>query len=96
MIISFGDKASAALYHGERGKAIRKFSPTIRRLTLRKLDDLNGAPELHDLRSALGNRMEALRGDFAGLHSIRVNDQWRIVFRWADGDAHDVRIVDCH
>ena len=96
MIVSFGDKSSAALYHGERGKAIRKFPPVIRGAALRKLDVLNGAPELADLRSPLGNRLEALRGDLAGLHSIRVNDQWRIVFRWADGDVHDVRVVDYH
>jgi len=96
MIASFGDKASGALYHGERGKAIRRFPPAIRGAALRKLDVLNGAAELGDLRSPPGNRLEALRGDLAGLHSIRVNDQWRIVFRWADGDAHDVRIVDYH
>ena len=96
MIASFGDKASAALYHGERGKAIRKFPPAIRAAALRKLDVLNGAAELRDLRSPPGNRLEALRGDLAGLHSIRVNDQWRIVFRWVDSDAHDVRIVDYH
>jgi addiction module HigA family antidote len=94
MIVSFGDRATAALYHGERGKAVRKFPSTIRRVALRKLDVLNGAPELGDLRSPPGNRLEALRGDLNGLHSIRVNDQWRIVFRWVDGDAHDVRIVD--
>ena len=96
MIVSFGDKATAALYHGERGKPIRKFPSTIRRVALRKLDVLNGAPELGDLRSPPGNRLEALRGDLAGFHSIRINDQWRIVFRWVDGDAHDVRIVDYH
>ena len=96
MIASFGDKASAALYHGERGKAIRRLPPGIRGVALRKLDVLNGAAELGDLRSPPGNRFEALRGDLAGFHSIRVNDQWRIVFRWTDGDAHDVRIVDYH
>ena len=96
MIVSFGDKASAALYHGERGKTIRKFPPTIRGVALRKLDVLNGVQDLVDLRSPPGNRLEVLRGDLAGLHSIRVNDQWRIVFRWVDGDAHDVRVVDYH
>ena len=96
MIISFGDKASAALYHGETGKAIRKFPPAIRRVALRKLDVLNGVPEIADLRTPPGNRLETLRGDLAGHYSIRVNDQWRIVFRWADGDAHDVRVVDYH
>lgn len=96
MIVTFGDKATAALYHGERGKAIRKFPFEIRVVVLRKLDVLNAARELKDLRSPPGNRLEALRGDLAGMHSIRVNDRWRVVFRWADGDAHDVSVVDYH
>jgi len=96
MIASFGDKATAALYHGERGKAIRKFPPDVRKAALRKLDVLNGASSLQDLRSPPGNRLEALKGDWAGFHSIRVNDQWRIVFRWEGNDAHDVSVVDYH
>ena len=96
MIVSFEDKATAALYHGDRGKALRKFPPDVRRIGLRKLDVLNGAAELGDLRSPPGNRLEALRGDLAGLHNIRVNDQWRVVFRWSDGDVHEVRLVDYH
>ena len=96
MIASFGDKASAALYHGERGKAVRRFPSTIRRAAIRRLDVLNGATVLEELRSPPGNRLEALRGDLAGLHSIRLNDQWRIVFRWVNGDAHDVGVVDYH
>ena len=96
MIVSFGDKSTGALFHGDRGKAIRKIPSDIRTSAIRKLDVLNGARELRDLRSPPGNRLEALRGDLAGLHSIRVNDQWRILFRWADGDAHDVRVADYH
>lgn len=57
---------------------------------------LNNAVSLADLRIPPGNRLEALRGDLEGRHSIRINDQWRIVFRFADGDAHDVAIVDDH
>ncbi len=57
---------------------------------------LDAAHALGDLRAPPGNRLEALRGDLKGLHSIRVNEQWRIVFRWSDGGAHDVRIVDYH
>lgn len=57
---------------------------------------LNNAVSLADLRIPPGNRLEALRGDLEGRHSIRINDQWRIVFRFADGDAHDVAIVDYH
>jgi len=57
---------------------------------------LNGAHELLDLRSPPGNRLEALRGDWLGYHSIRVNDQWRIVFRWEGNNASDVRLLDYH
>ena len=96
MIASFGDKATAALYHGERGKAIRKFSPDLLRAALRKLDVLNGARELKDLRSPPGNRLEPLRGDLAGFHSIRINDQYRICFVWSEGGAEAVEIVDYH
>ena len=63
---------------------------------LRKLDMLNAATQLGDLRSPPENRLEALRGDYAGLHSIRINDQWRIVFRWESGDAQEVQIIDYH
>lgn len=96
MIASFGDKATAALYHGERGKAVRKFPTAVRKMALRKLDVLNGASSLQDLKSPPGNRLEALRGDWAGFYSVRVNDQWRIVFRWEGKDAHDVSVVDYH
>ena len=89
-------RGSAALYHGERGKAIRKFPAAVRSVAIRKLDVLNGVQDLKDLQSPPGNRLELLRGDLAGLHSIRVNDQWRVVFRWKDGDAHDVCVVDYH
>jgi len=57
---------------------------------------LNAANLLLDLQSPPGNRLEALRGDLKGFHSIRVNDQWRVVFRWPGSDAHDVRITDYH
>lgn len=63
---------------------------------LRKLDLLNAAHTLLDLRSPPGNRLEALLGDWRGFHSIRVNEPWRVVFRWADGAAHDVRLLDYH
>ena len=96
MILSFADKTSAALYHGERGKGIQRFPPSIRAAALRTLDMLNAATELGDLKSPPGNRLEILRGDLVGLYSIRVNEQWRIVFRWVDRDAHHVRIIDYH
>ena len=61
-----------------------------------KLDVLNAAQVLEDLRSPPGNRLEALHGDLRGFHSIRINNQWRIIFRWQTSEAHEVRIVDYH
>lgn len=82
MIASFRDAATEALFHGQRGKAVRRLPPEIRGVAARKLDMLNAARELGDLRAPPGNRLEALQGDLRGKHSIRVNDQWRIVFSW--------------
>ncbi len=65
-------------------------------MALRKLRMLDAAMSLSDLRVPPGNRLERLRGDRAGQHSIRINDQWRICFRWHEGDAYDVEIVDYH
>ena len=62
---------------------------------MRKLDVLNGAHRLNDLRSPPANRLEALKGDLAGFHSIRVNDQWRLIFRWDEG-VHEVSLTDYH
>lgn len=96
MIASFRDSATEALFHGESGKAVKKVPPSIRTVAIRKLDMLNAARELGDLRSPPGNRLEALKGRLVGKHSIRVNEQWRVVFRWESGDAFDVEIVDYH
>ena len=96
MIISFGDITTADLYHGRTTKQVRRFPPDITRGALRKLDILNAAHQLIDLRSPPGNRLEALKGDLSGFHSIRVNDQWRIIFRWVEGGAADVSLVDYH
>ena len=83
-----------ALFHGETGKTIRKIPSDIRSVAIRKLDLLNAAHELGDLRVPPGNRLEALKGALRGKHSIRINDRWRIVFRWKDGDAHELGIDD--
>lgn len=96
MIASFADQATEALFHGQGGKAIRRLPSDVRTVAVRKLDMVNAAHELQDLRIPPGNRLEALKGDLRGKHSIRVNDRWRIVFRWKDGDAHDVEIADYH
>jgi len=96
MIASFGDKATEDIYHGLRTKRSRRVPPDIVRTACRKLDLIEYAHVLHDLRVPPGNRLEALRGALHGYHSIRVNEQWRIVFQWRDGAAHDVSIMDYH
>lgn len=93
MIRSFADKKTAYIFTGGRAKALpANLQSTIRRKL--KLVDAAGAVE--DLRIPPGNRLEKLGGDRAGLWSIRINDQWRICFRWQGGDAYDVQIVDYH
>ena len=96
MIASFGDRATEDLYHGRKSKATRRLPADIVSVALRKLDMLNAAQVLQDLASPPGNRLEALRGSLKGHHSIRVNDQWRVVFRWTAGEAHGVRLADYH
>jgi toxin HigB-1 len=96
VIASFADKATEALFHGGGGRAIRRIPPDIRAVAVRKLDLLNAAHELQDLRVPPGNRLEALKGELRGKHSIRINDQWRVIFRWESGDAYDVEIDDYH
>ncbi len=92
MIKGFRTKETEALWTGNPGRAHR----AIARLALRKLDMLNAARALSDLRSPPGNRLEVLKGDRAGQHSIRINDQWRICFIWDGNDADSVEIVDYH
>ncbi|MFG0319533.1 MAG: type II toxin-antitoxin system RelE/ParE family toxin [Planctomycetota bacterium JB042] len=94
MILSFGDAATEDLFHGRSSGRSRRIPADVRRVML--LDMINAARTLRDLMSPPGNRLEALRGDLEGRHSIRVNDQWRVVFRWAGTDAEDVAIVDDH
>lgn len=93
MITSFADRRTKDLFGRERVKGL---SDGIQRAALRKLLMLDAAAGIEDLRVPPGNRLEALRGDLRGFHSIRVNDQWRIVFRWSDGHASDVRMIDYH
>ncbi len=92
MIRSFGDKRTRALFEDRPVAAFRQFA----RRAKRRVEMLNAATRLEDLRVPPSNRLEALRGRRKGFHSIRINDQWRIVFRWSDGDAFDVTIVDYH
>lgn len=96
MIISFGDEATADLFHGNESARARRFPADVRPRAVRKLDMLNATADINDLRAPPSNRLEKLSGSLAGLWSIRVNDQWRIVFRWNDGSAADVRLTDYH
>lgn len=96
MIKSFNDKATHDLFHGLSSAKVRKLPTQIKEPAIIKLDILNAATSLDDLRSPPGNRLEALLGDFQGFHSIRINTQWRIIFRWLDGQAQDVQIIDYH
>ncbi len=96
MIQSFGDDATADLYHGRNTHRVRRFAPALQRTALRRLDTLNAAYRLEDLREAPGNRLEALKGELAGYYSIRVNQQWRIIFRWQGNHAYDVKLTDYH
>jgi toxin HigB-1 len=93
MIKSFKDRDSERLFLRER---IKRFGPDVQRLALRKLRMLDAATLIEDLRIPPANRLEKLKGDRAGQHSIRINRQWRICFVWRSGDAHDVEIVDYH
>jgi len=96
MIASFADKATSDLFHGINSSKARRIPSQIKETALYKLDVLNAAQNLDDLRSPPGNRLEPLKGDYSGKHSIRINSQWRIVFRWQGSNAHDVEIADYH
>ncbi len=96
MIRSFRDRPTEDLFHGHQTTRAQRFPAGVARAAVRKLDLVNAAARLEDLRVPPGNRLEALRGDLRGLHSIRVNDQWRFVSRWQDNDAHEVRLMDYH
>ena len=96
MIVSFKDNATADLFHGRDTKRVRRFPPNVKRIALRKLDSINAAHKLEDLREPPGNRLKMLKGDLSGFHSIRVNDQWRIIFRWEGNQAAEVSLTDYH
>ena len=93
MIKTFADRHTQELY--ATGKS-RRFPPEIARRAARKLDYINAATCLDELKVPPGNRLHALTRERDGQHAIAVNDQWRICFRFADGDAHDVEITDYH
>jgi len=93
MIRNFKDKETEKLFQRQRS---RKLPPEIQQVALRKLRMLNRAETLQDLRIPPANRLESLTGQRKGQYSIRINNQWRICFKWEEGDALDVEIVDYH
>jgi proteic killer suppression protein len=93
MIVSFGDGETEKIWNGVRS---RRLPSDIQVGALRKLRLINAARRVDDLRVPPGNRLERLSGNRAGQWSIRINDQWRICFRWAEGGAEDVAIIDYH
>jgi proteic killer suppression protein len=96
VIESFGNRLAEDLFDDKRSNVVRRFPTELVRAARRKLLYLHDAAELQDLRVPPGNRLEALRGELSGFYSIRINEQWRVVFRWKDGNAYDVQILDYH
>lgn len=96
MIRSFGNRLAEDLFHERLTAVTRRFPGELRRPTRRKLQYLNAAVILSDLAMPPGNRLEALKGDRRGSHAIRINDQWRIVFRWERNGVAAVEVTDYH
>jgi proteic killer suppression protein len=93
MIFSFNDPEARRVWNRERS---RKLPPDIQQTARCKLRQLDAADRLDDMRVPPGNRLEELKGDRKGTYSVRINDQWRLTFRWSEGGADDVRIEDYH
>ena len=92
-ISSFKDKETERIFGTQFSK---RFPPDIQRRAVKRLKSLHAARELSDLAALPGNRLEALKGNRKGQHSIRINDQWRLCFVWKDGESHEVEITDYH
>jgi proteic killer suppression protein len=96
VIQSFADRATADLFRQRNSRSARRIPRELWRSAQRKLKLLDAIARLDDLAVPAGNRLELLKGDQAGRHSIRVNDQYRITFRWENGNAYEVRVEDYH
>ncbi len=96
MIRSFGNKLAENLFHGKPSKEVRSFPHQLRAMAIRKLTQIDVATQLNTLSVPAGNKLEALKGNWKGFHSIRINDQWRICFQWTDLGVMQVQIVDYH
>lgn len=93
MIISIGDKNTKKIWDGER---VKSFSKEIQEIARRKLRMLNNSQDLNDLMIPPSNRLEKLKGNLKEFYSIRINNQWRIIFKWNNGNAEQVEIIDYH
>ena len=93
MLISFGDKDTKKIWEGDRVKGL---STDIQEIARRKMRMLNNSQNLTDLQIPPSNRLEKLKGNFKEFYSIRINDQWRIIFKWNNGNAEQVEIIDYH
>jgi proteic killer suppression protein len=96
MIVNFKDKATEDVFNGVYSKESRKIPQNIHSIAVRKLDMINAAIRIEDLRIPPGNRLESLKGDLVGFFSIRINDQFRIIFTFNQSNAFNVQIVDYH
>ena len=96
MLTSFANQLAEDFFYDRKSRETRRFPNELRRVARRKLLYLHEAADLSDLKVPPGNRLEALKGDLRGYHSIGINDQWRLVFRWNRGHAENVQIVDYH
>ena len=93
MIVSFGDKDTQKIWEGVRVKSL---STEIQEITRRKLRMLNNSVDINDLMIPPSNRLEKLKGDLKNYYSIRINNQWRVIFKWNNGNASEVSIIDYH
>jgi proteic killer suppression protein len=93
MIISFGDKETQKIWLGER---VKGFSTEIQETARRKLRMLNNSQDLNDLKIPPSNKLEKLKGNLKDFYSIRINIQWRIIFKWSNGNSEEVQIIDYH
>lgn len=96
MICSFGDKTARDIFNGESSRYARKLPIELHAIAIRKLDQLNAATKLVDLRVPPSNRLEPLKGNLKGYSSVRINDQWRVIFQWSAAGPEHVQIVDYH
>jgi proteic killer suppression protein len=96
VILDFGDQTTEDIYNGRDTAKARRVPQSLWGIATRKLDMINAAHELRDLKAPPANRLEPLKGKLASFHSIRINDQYRVVFRWIEGNARSVQIKDYH